>query len=384
MTVPALSRMRSSVAGGSVTWGSGRGTRRGPRSWTPRWSPSTSSFHPDPASSDRRSRSTPGASARSAAPDRDRRREIRSGVGHGAGVAGAGSVTWYRVRPGGAPEHRDHLARRPREDDPGRRDAAPGRHLRRARAGRRAGHGLGRAGARARDHDPRQERLADPPAAKRRRGQDQHRRHPRARRLRRRGRARALDGRRGAPAGRRLRGAAPADALRAPQGAGAAAAADPRRQQGGPARRPARRGRRRRLRALPRPGRRRGADRVPDRLCLRPRGVGDARPRGARRGPLAALLDAVRADPGAERRPRGAAAGSGDEPRRLSLPRPARRLPRSPRNHPARRGDLLVSSRRQRRARSHRGALRDRGARARPRSRPPEPARSSSSRAFRR
>ena len=147
---------------------------------------------------------------------------------------------------------------------------------------------------------------------------------------------------------------------------------------------PARRGRRRRLRALPRPRRRRGADRVPDRLCLRPRGVGDARPRGARRGPLAALLHAVRADPGAERRPRGAPAGSGDEPRRLPLPRPARRLPRSPRNDPARRGDLLVPSRRQRRARSHRGALRDRGARARPRSRPPGPARSSSSRAFRR
>ena len=87
-------------------------------------------------------------------------------------------------------------------------------------------------------------------------------------------------------------------------------------------------------------------------------------PESRGRGPLAALLHAVRADPGAERRPRGAPAGPGDEPRRLSLPRPARRLPRSPRNHPARRGDLLVPSRRQHRARSHRGALRDRGARA--------------------
>ena len=34
--------------------------------------------------------------------------------------------------------------------------------------------------------------------------------------------------------------------------------------------------------ALPRPRRRRGADRVPDRLRLRPRGMGDARPRVAR------------------------------------------------------------------------------------------------------
>ena len=270
----------------------------------------------------------------------------------------------YRLRGARAPEHRDHLPRRPRQDHPGRRDAAPGGHLRRARAGRRAGHGLGRAGARARDHDPRQERLAHPPAAGRRRGQDQHRRHPRARRLRRRGGARALDGRRRAAPGRRLRGAAPADALRAPQGARAAPAADPRRQQGRPARCPHRRGRRRRLRALPRPGRRRGADRVPDRLRVGPRGMGDARRRGARHRPLAALRHPVRAHPGAQRRPRGAPSGPGDEPRRLPLPRPPRGVPRSPRNDPARRGGLLVPSRRQRRARSHRRALRDRGARA--------------------
>ena len=59
---------------------------------------------------------------------------------------------------------------------------------------------------------------------------------PGPRRLRRRGRARADDGRRRAAARRRLRGAAAADALRAAQGARGAAAGDPRRQQGRPAR----------------------------------------------------------------------------------------------------------------------------------------------------
>ena len=59
--------------------------------------------------------------------------------------------------------------------------------------------------------------------------QDQHHRHARARRLRRRGRASADDGRRRPAPGRRRRGPAAADALRAAQGARAAAARDPRR-----------------------------------------------------------------------------------------------------------------------------------------------------------
>ena len=96
----------------------------------------------------------------------------------------------------------------------------------------RARHGHGRPRAREGDHDPRQEHGR--PA---RRDEDQHRRHARPRRLRRRGRARADDGRRRAPARRRERGAAAADALRAAQGARGAAAGDPRRQQGRPARR---------------------------------------------------------------------------------------------------------------------------------------------------
>ena len=72
--------------------------------------------------------------------------------------------------------------------------------------------------------------------------QDQHHRHARPRRLRRRGRARAEDGRRGAAAGGRLRRADAADAVRADQGPGARAEADRGDQQGGPAGRPAHRG----------------------------------------------------------------------------------------------------------------------------------------------
>ncbi len=72
-------------------------------------------------------------------------------------------------------------------------------------------------------------------------------------------------------------GPAAPDPLRAAQGAGGAAAGDPRGEQGRPARRPHRRGGGRGLRAVPRPRRRRGADRVPDRLHQRQGGLGGAR-----------------------------------------------------------------------------------------------------------
>ena len=101
-------------------------------------------------------------------------------------------------------------------------------------------------------------------------------------RLRRRGRARPDDGRRRAVAGRCQRGSAAADALRAAQGARGAAAGDPGDQQGRPARRADRRGRRRGLRAVPRPRRRRVADRFPDRLHQRQGRPGIARSRRAR------------------------------------------------------------------------------------------------------
>ena len=124
----------------------------------------------------------------------------------------------------------------------------------------------------------------------------QHHRHPGPRRLRRRGRARPVDGRRGRAAGRRLRGPAAADPVRAAQGARREAAGDPLHQQGRPARRAHRRGRRRGLRALPRPRRHRGADRLPDRLRLGQGGPGLAQPARGRRharlaGPGAAVRD---------------------------------------------------------------------------------------------
>ncbi len=130
-----------------------------------------------------------------------------------------------------------------------------------------------------------------------RRGQGQHHRHARPRGLRRRGRARPDHGRRRPAARRRLGGPAAADALRAAQGAGVQAAGDPRRQQGRPARRPDLRGGRRGLRAVPRPRRRRDADRVPDRLRQREGRPRRHRPRRARRGPRAADDDDPRAHP---------------------------------------------------------------------------------------
>ena len=68
----------------------------------------------------------------------------------------------------------------------------------------------------------------------------QHRRHPRPRRLRRRGGAHPVDGRRRGPAGRRRRRADAADQVRDLQGAGAGPAADRRAEQGRQARRRAR------------------------------------------------------------------------------------------------------------------------------------------------
>jgi hypothetical protein len=140
------------------------------------------------------------------------------------------------------PQCRHRRPRRPRQDHPRRQDALAGRRLRRARPCRRPRDGLRRPGAREGHHDPRQEhrvhyngpvgRAAGTP-----RGDDQHHRHPRPRRLRRRGRARPVDGRRRRAARRRLRGPAAADPLRAAQGPGRPPAGRAVHQQGGPPRR---------------------------------------------------------------------------------------------------------------------------------------------------
>ena len=240
-------------------------------------------------------------------------------------------------------EHRDHRPRRPRQDDAGRRHALADRDLPQGPGRRRAGDGLDGPGEGEGDHDPRQEHGGDP-----RRGQVQHRRHPRPRRLRRRGRARPDHGRRRPAPGRRLRGAAAADPLRAAQGAGVEAAGDPRRQQGRPPRRPHRRGRRGGLRALHRPRRRLRPDRLPDRLHQRQGRLGRAGGGGRGNRPLPPARPDAGADPGARSTsPRPPAAGARDQPRRLALPRPPGALPGPQRDDPRRPADRLVQGRRQ-------------------------------------
>ena len=161
----------------------------------------------------------------------------------------------------GHPQRRHRRPRRPWEDDARGRDALAVRLLPGEPGRRRARPRLDGPRAREGHHDPGEEHRRSP-----RRREDQHRRHAGPCGLRRRGRARADDGGRRAAPGRRERGASSADPLRAAQGARGAAPGDPRREQGRPARRARRRGRRRGLRALPRPGRGREPDRVPDRV----------------------------------------------------------------------------------------------------------------------
>ena len=151
--------------------------------------------------------------------------------------------------------------------------------------------------------------LAKNTAVQPRRADHQHRGHARPRGLRRRGGARPVHGRRRAAARGRQRGTAAADQVRAAQDAGRRAAGDPGGQQGGPARRADRRGGGRLLRAVHRPGRDRGADRVPDRVRL-----------GAGRPGLA--------DPA--RRRRDARLGEPGAPVRRAAGRPSRRPATSP------------------------------------------------------
>ena len=116
------------------------------------------------------------------------------------------------------------------------------------------------------------------------RGQDQHHRHPRPRRLRRRGGAGPDHGRRGAAAGGRLGGTPAPDPVRAAQGPRGPAAGGGGHQQGRPPRRPHRRGGPRGGGALPRPRRRRAPDRLPHPLLQRPGRLGRHRPgRGGHR-----------------------------------------------------------------------------------------------------
>ena len=219
-------------------------------------------------------------------------------------------------------------------DEPGRRRARARHDGPRAREGH---------------HDPRQEH-----GRPLRRDEDQHHRHARPRRLRRRGRARADDGRRRAPARRRERRPAAADALRAAQGARGAAPGDPRRQQGRPARRADRGGRQRGVRALPRPRRGREPDRVPDRLLQRQGGprVARARSRRARAGPPPAARPDPRAHPGAGRTRRATRC------RRSSRTSTRRRTSAASRSAASSRGRSRVASRSRGAARTGRSSAR--------------------------
>ena len=102
----------------------------------------------------------------------------------------------------------------------------------------------------------------------------QHRRHPRPRRFRRRGRAHPEHGGRRPGAGRRRRGRAAADQVRGRQGARPRPAPDRGGQQDRPRRRPRRRGPHRGVRPVRRAGCHRRAARFPDAVCLRPAGLG--------------------------------------------------------------------------------------------------------------
>ena len=162
-----------------------------------------------------------------------------------------------------APQHRHHRPRRSWQDHARRPAAEAVRHVRCAQGRARTRHGLERAGARARHHDPGEEH-GDPLA----RLPHQHRRHARARRLRRRGRARAVDGRLGAAARRCGRRPDAADALRHAEGVRARPASDRRDQQDRPRRGAPELGARPDVRPVRQARRERSAARFPGRLRL--------------------------------------------------------------------------------------------------------------------
>ena len=230
--------------------------------------------------------------------------------------------------PHGYPQHRDHRPCRPRQDHPGRCDAAPIGRVPRQSAGGRAGARFERARTRARHHDPGEMHLGR--VARR---AHQHRRHPGPCRFRRRGRAHPQHGRRRPGIGRRRRRADAADQVRARQGLASRPAPDRRDQQDRPARCPRRRGPQRDLRSVRGARRERGAARFPDGLRLRPQWLGGDRSR--RPAPRSGA--AVRADPGAcaaaQGRSRRAVFDAGDDLRLRPLSRPG-----ADRAHPFRRG----------------------------------------------
>ena len=215
-----------------------------------------------------------------------------------------------------APQHRHHRARRPWQDHAGRPAPEAVRHVRRPQDRARTRHGLQRARARTRHHDPGEEHC-DPVA----RLPHQHRRYAGPRRLRRRGRARAVDGRLGAAAGRCGRRADAADALRDAEGVRARAAADRRDQQDRPRRSAPALGARPDVRPVRQARRERSAARLPGRLRLGAAGLRRPRAEAAGRRHDAAVRSHRQALPAAGRRRKRRAAAAGQPARLLELRR---------------------------------------------------------------
>ncbi len=160
-------------------------------------------------------------------------------------------------------------------------------------------------------------------------------------------------------------GPASPDAVRASEGARSAPAGGARRQQGRPTGRACHRGRGRGLRAVPRPGRRRATDRVPDRLlqCQGRACRSHGGRSGSRRRPPDPVRRLARDDPGARLRGRAPVAGPRDESRRVTVRRSARDLPDPQRDDTEGPAACMVPRRRLGRSRPGGRALRDGGAR---------------------
>ena len=190
-------------------------------------------------------------------------------------------------------QHRNHRARRSRQDHPGGSPIAAVGRARSAGREHRPGDGLQRTGARAWHYDPVQdhrnqlERLSH-----------QHRRHSRARGLRGRGGTGALDGRLGAVAGRCGRRSHAADSLRHREGALARTRSDRGHQQGRPRQRETRVRVGRDLRAVRSARGERRAARFSGGLLLGPRRLRQHRRTGCGRGHGAIARHHRRTHPG--------------------------------------------------------------------------------------
>ncbi len=182
------------------------------------------------------------------------------------------------------PQRRHHRPRRPRQDHAGRSPAAAIRHLSRQPARGRARDGFQRSGTRARHHHPGQGSLGAVEGYP-----HQHRRHPRPRRFRRRGRAHPQHGGWRAGLGGRRRRPAAADQVRRLQGAESRPQADRRHQQGRPPRCAADRSHQRGVRPVRGAGCQRGAARFPDSLRIGQAGLDGGRARRVPRTPACSL-----------------------------------------------------------------------------------------------